>query len=947
MITGAIHLKLGAAPAGPAGTGKTESSKDLAKAMGTFCVVFNCSDQVDYVLLGRLFSGLAQCGCWCCLDEFNRIQIEVLSVVAQQLLVLRNGMKAGKERIDFEGRNIGLLSHCVIVTMNPGYAGRTALPDNLKVCFRPVAMMVPFYALISEIVLYSQGFTTARVLSIKMAALYQLASQQLSQQPHYDYGLRAIISVLLMAGGNKRKNPDLGEDVILIRAMRDSNLPKFLAEDVPLFLAILVDLFPGVDVPTDDYGDLMVAITNEIHDSGLQQMDAQIAKIIQLHDMIKIRFGVTIVGPTGGGKSVAWEIMTRAHSRLRAEEHPDEWYQNSRVTVINPKSITMGELYGENNDLTQEWTDGLGSTIVREQVKEDTPDRLYIMFDGPIDTLWIESLNTVLDDNRMLCLANGERIRLKDLGAGPSEMRMLFEVNDLAQASPATVSRLGVVYYDAADVGWEPFVKSWLPRVLHDKIMSPDMRAHLWLRFETTLNKGLIWQQKYGTEPILTYPVQIARSLCSMFQILYYRAIGGVQNENGSTHPASNEKMIDKLYSFAYIWSVGGSLGGSDDHEKFDDFCTSDVLGDFGLNFGRDGVFGSFVETEEDWEVRKNQDEQIVLHKEKLQQEAEENGSAKKLKKGQVHDFSTGITLGESPNCNGDFRSWKLVVPRFEFDPSVQFFSLFVPTIDTVRYSFLMELAYDAMSPVFFTGITGTGKSAIAISLLNSLSKTIEGDTSEKKTVLPVPINFSGQTMSKLVQSTIEAKLEKKRKDLVGAPVGKNVVLFIDDVNMPIKEEYGAQPPIELLRHLICHKFLYDRDKLFLKHVKDTVVFAAAAPPGGGRAEMTGRFSSRFHMLCVPPASEDVLFTIFSSILGGFFSKNNFSDSVSSTKESIVNCTIKVYSQISQDLRPTPTKSHYTFNLRDVAKVFQGVLMVKPKEAAMPKSIVGLWMHEW
>jgi dynein heavy chain len=239
-------LKLGAAPSGPAGTGKTESSKDLAKALGTFCVVFNCSDQVGYVLLGRIFSGLAQCGCWCCLDEFNRILIEVLSVVAQQLLTLRNGMKSGKARIDFEGRNIALLSHCVIVTQNPGYAGRTALPDNLKVCFRPVAMMVPFYALISEIVLYSQGFTEARELSIKMAALYQLSSQQLSQQPHYDYGLRAIISVLLMAGGNKRTNPDLGEDVILVR----EKATRFFLTLVLLDLFLLLRLLLGLQLGT-------------------------------------------------------------------------------------------------------------------------------------------------------------------------------------------------------------------------------------------------------------------------------------------------------------------------------------------------------------------------------------------------------------------------------------------------------------------------------------------------------------------------------------------------------------------------------------------------------------------------------------------------------------------------------------------------------------------------
>ena len=80
--------------------------------------------------------------------------------------------------------------------------------------------------------------------------------------------------------------------------------------------------------------------------------------------------------------------------------------------------------------------------------------------------------------------------------------------------------------------------------------------------------------------------------------------------------------------------------------------------------------------------------------------------------------------------------------------------------------------------------------------------------------------------------------------------------------------------------------------------MKDVVVFSAAAPPGGGRAEMTGRFSSLFHMLCVPPASEDVLFTIFSSILGGFFTIKKFSDAVAGTCDGLVKCTIGVYTQV-------------------------------------------------
>jgi dynein heavy chain len=329
-ITGAWNLKLGAAPAGPAGTGKTESSKDLAKALGIQCIVFNCSEQIDYKMIGKLFAGLAQAGAWTCLDEFNRIDIEVLSVVAQQLQQLRQGKLAGLTSIQFEGRVISLKDHVVIITMNPGYAGRTELPDNLKIQFRPVAMMVPDYALIAEIILYAEGFDDAQNLSRKMVKLYKLSSEQLSQQRHYDFGMRAVKSVLVMAGALKRGNPGLSEDVVLIRAMRDSNVPKFLADDLPLFHAIVGDLFPGVVVPPQDFGALQEAILATLDNSGLQRVDKFTFKIIQLFETFNVRFGVVIVGPTGAGKSRCYQTLAGALTSLRQAEHEDERFRKSQ-----------------------------------------------------------------------------------------------------------------------------------------------------------------------------------------------------------------------------------------------------------------------------------------------------------------------------------------------------------------------------------------------------------------------------------------------------------------------------------------------------------------------------------------------------------------------------------------------------------------------------------------
>ena len=609
------------------------------------------------------------------------------------------------------------------------------------------------------------------------------------------------------------------------------------------------------------FPEIEAAMKSESQKMNLQYEKAEnwAAKCVQLLETYYVRHGIGIVGPTGSGKTMMQEVLSRALT-ITDVKHV--------LLKMNPKAITDKQMFGKLDPTTGDWTDGVFAVLWRKGTKAKGQNT-WIVLDGPVDAIWIENLNTVLDDNKLLTLANGDRIPMSPA------MKAMFEPENLMNASPATVSRMGIIYVSVTVLGWEPLVPSWIN-------LQREKERELLEKLVMQYTPGLLECVNRTCAPVMFSTDGIYLNSC-------FKIVDEVLRPLIETKVFLTPEHMEKVFIWAMCWSLGGLLE-LDDRKKFNEKLKAVADPAQFPPIGEETAYEYFV------------------------------------------------------NEQGEWQHWKTQVVEWSYptDRDPGFGELLLPTLDSLRYVHQLNMLVPAGKPVLFTGAPGVSKSATIQMFIASLDK----DAWHKKMV-----PFSFVTSPEIFQRTLESCVEKRQGRTFGPPGGKKCAFFVDDISMPVINNWGDQITNEIVRQCLDEQGCYNLDKPGEWRVfADMGYISAMVHPGGGRNDVPHRLKRQFNLINVTMPSLGAINNIFGSIMEGRLSTSStfhaVSPQVAAAVSKLTEATIELWQRTSTKMLPTPAKFHYSWNMREISRVFGGMFMADRQVIVDEVYLINLWRHE-
>lgn len=517
-------------------------------------------------------------------------------------------------------------------------------------------------------------------------------------------------------------------------------------------------------------------------------------------------------------------------------------------------------------------------------------------------------MNTAMDDTRTLCLINSERIKI------PSNLKILFETSDLNDATPAIVSRCGIVYMEQATVSMLSLVRTWGSTTL-SRFMSKASAKIVASTIEANIEAAITFIHSECNECISSTNNHLVESFLNVFiaKLAEYLNID-IFSVNITTFIlpslslAAAETLVqdidlmNALVLWCLIWSVGGNID-EDSRRVFQEWCRN--------------RFSTTISSKYS----------AILH----------------------DPYGTCLDLVAK-----DVKQWQAMTIETAIDSSIQSEgSLIIPTVDTIRYTYLLEKLAPCHQNVLFVGSDCVGKSMIINSFVSKQSQLDKA--------ISYTLNCTSNTSVDHIYQILDTKLEVKRKNLIGPVNGKKFYLFLDDMHIVSrsqsidKQVNQSTDHNELLRQLLDAYAYYEPKKLFLKRIQDMICIGAIDPSylsstslqgtSGSNRSINTRLLRKFHLFALNNLTLSGITSIFTSICKQSL-QSVLNEANQSIVEVLVSSSLGIYQDLSAKLFPILSKSHYHFSIREVSKIYQNLSICIAQDSISSNEVVRAFTHE-